>query len=76
MQEYHDFYKSWMNCTNVGITFQMLFDEISLEYTAREVRILDFSKVEVVQPILTGSKPNQDYLIRFFCNLNNLGFFD
>ena len=48
----------------------------SLEYTAREVRILDFSKVEVVQPILTGSKPNQDYLIRFFCNLNNLGFFD
>ncbi|WP_296894774.1 hypothetical protein [uncultured Methanobrevibacter sp.] len=70
-----------MNCTNVGITFQMLFDEItvilySLEYTAREVRILDFSKVEVVQPILTGSKPNQDYLIRFFCNLNNLGFFD
>ena len=28
MQEYHDFYKSWMNCTNVGITFQMLFDEI------------------------------------------------
>ena len=28
VQEYPDFFKSWMNCTKVGITFQMLFDEI------------------------------------------------